>query len=154
VTTPSGYTFTRVETVVSTRVTGQRVELVGRNFGSGGGGGGDGGPVYLPPDVVRDLLNKNAQTPIVALVIRACKLDTLPRELGQLKFLHELDVSDNALADLPVDLLALTSPLSATFLFYFWVFHFLKENPENICFYCNSFMEMSNRLFIYTLNYF
>jgi hypothetical protein len=124
VTTASGYTFTRVETVVvSTRVTGQRVELIGRNFGSGHGGGGDSGPVFLPPDVVRDLLDKNAQTPIVALVIRACKLDALPRELSQLKFLHELDVSDNALADLPVDLLALTSSRSA---YIFSVFHFLK----------------------------
>ena len=93
--------------VVSARVTGQRVELVNRDFAGG----------VVSPEVVRDLLAKNAHTPVVVLVLRSCKLAALPRELGQLTFLHELDVSDNALTDLPIELVALTSPLPPQFLF-------------------------------------
>jgi len=109
-TTPSTtpVVFTRVETVVvSARVTGQRVELTNRDFAGG----------VVSPEVVRDLLAKNAHTPVVVLVLRACKLAALPRELGQLTFLHELDVSDNALTDLPIELVALTSLLPPHILF-------------------------------------
>jgi hypothetical protein len=115
----SSWLYTRVETVVvSARVTGQRVELSHRDFSGGQAGGG-----VLSPEVVRDVLAKNAHTPVVVLVLRSCKLAALPRELGQLTFLHELDVSDNLLTDLPIELVALTSslhnplPLLSYFLF-------------------------------------
>ncbi len=117
-TTPSTTTswlYTRVETVVvSARVTGQRVELANRDFAGG----------VVSPEVVRDLLAKNAHTPVVVLVLRSCKLAALPRELGQLTFLHELDVSDNALTDLPIELVALTSPLPSHFAFFYIFIHF------------------------------
>lgn len=101
----SSWLYTRVETVVvSARVTGQRVELSHRDFSGGQAGGG-----VLSPEVVRDVLAKNAHTPVVVLVLRSCKLAALPRELGQLTFLHELDVSDNLLTDLPIELVALTN---------------------------------------------